>query len=140
MIFAGVGLVFVLCAAWMELNVTPNADVRMIKTVFTLLGSLILVLGLFLLWLSGREQAQNMRLRKAGNYVYASVQDAFPDTRERVNGRNTWILRAVYTDNSGEEHRFEAAHFIKDPRGSMTSPFVKVYVDPSDYSRYYMEI
>ena len=139
-IFAGVGLVFTLAGIWMDLNVTPDPDVDFIKTVFTYLGSSVLVLGLFLLWLSGREQAKNMRLKKAGNYVYASVQDACPDLSERVNGRNTWILKAVYTDETGEEHRFEASHFLKDPRGSMTSPFVKVYVDPADYSQYYVEL
>lgn len=139
-IFAGIGLVFTLCAVWMNLNVTPDADVRFIKTVFTYLGTFILAAGLFLIWLSAREQAENLRLKKAGNYVYASVNDAYPDTRERVNGKNTWILSAVYIDDTGEEHRFEAAHFIRDPRGSMTSPFVKVYVDPDDFTKYYIDI
>lgn len=85
---------------------------------------------------SNNLNGNNKDITQTNMLVYAKVTGIAP-TGTIIMGRGTYKIYAMWADEYGNYHNFESKHLYSVPVNKPEE--VKVYVEPSNYSNYYMD-
>ena len=142
-----VGLVFLLFGISALLVALPvllhvknaDPDVRFLPFIFLGLGILFLIVGITCMTVLCRRRSRNEQLVKNGFYVTARVRDIYPNENVRINGRSPFVLECHYKDpTTGTVHVFKSENIMFYPIDAKDTD-IRVYVDPQNPDRYYVD-
>lgn len=112
----------------------------MFTVIFSGIGSIFFILGIVFLILNRRSKKKALRLMEAGNYIYAEVSYVESNYNIHVNGRHPYRVVCRYTDEYGTIHLFHSRDIFFNPDGILKDTLVRVYVEPGNMKRYYVDI
>lgn len=147
--FAGVGALFTFLGLVMFINfdsikdsIEGNGPPILLPIIFTALGIMALVIGVWMLLNVRKAAKRNRRLVQAGNYVVADIVDDYPDYSMTMNGCPATRLVCEWTDPStGTTYQFESDQFFGGLNKYRNNPRLIVYVDvESGYEDYYVDL
>ena len=142
-----VGLVFLLFGISALLVALPvllhvknaDPDIRFLPFIFLGLGILFLIVGITCMTVLCRRRSRNEQLVKNGFYVTARVRDIYPNENVRINGRSPFVLECHYKDpTTGTVHVFKSENIMFYPIDAKDTD-IRVYVDPQNPDRYYVD-
>ena len=142
-----VGLVFLLFGISALLVALPvllhvknaDPDIRFLPFIFLGLGILFLIVGITCMTVLCRRRSRNEQLVKNGFYVTARVRDIYPNENIRINGRSPFVLECHYKDpTTGTVHVFKSENIMFYPIDAKDTD-IRVYVDPQNPDRYYVD-
>lgn len=76
------------------------------------------------------------------NHKLIVVQDfkVRVDVNQSIDGFNPYVIDCYYTDpNTGRSFVFTSKPFLRDPSSFLNRSEMGVFVDPTDYSNYYVD-
>lgn len=106
----------------------------------------IILLALFILgikmvinpWFANREKS---RLDENHILIIPQRQVVRVDVNMNVNGYNPYVIDCYYTDeNTGRDFVFTSKPFMTDPTPYLNGVTLGVFVNPVDYSNYYVDV
>lgn len=116
------------------------STVRMVfLLVFGLLGLGLSIGGGVSLWRAARRRALAQQLKAEGAHLTAKLADYEPSSI-RVNNRTTARIRCAYNAPDGKTYLFKSGLLRMDPYPYLTEGQLKVYYDPNDMSRYFVDV
>ena len=142
-----VGLVFLLFGISALLVALPvllhvknaDPDVRFLPFIFLGLGIIFLIVGITCMTVLCRRRSRNEQLVKNGFYVTARARDIYPNENVRINGRSPFVLECHYKDpTTGTVHVFKSENIMFYPIDAKDTD-IRVYVDPQNPDRYYVD-
>lgn len=77
---------------------------------------------------------------ETGRRVYAKIDEVIKDYSYRVNRRYPYRIICSYTDSMDVTHIFKSEPIWYNPSEMLGSDMVPVYVDTTDFSKYYVKI
>lgn len=135
----GVGMFFLLRG-----QVTAETEVMgwVLPGIFALVGLVIAVVAVALMARKTARAKRNRRLQEEGLLLYAEYLDCSTGAVMYLNGRPVYnyILRCTFKDAYGRTHIFTQKDVDDDPEPFLRDNLLKVYCDPNDYSRYYVDV
>lgn len=105
--------------------------------------SLIFVsIGLIMLYRYYRRQKEIVWLKNNGVLIDIDFKEVGIDNRIQVNNRSPYVIYGEWNNpQNGQRERLKSDHIWFDPRPYIRDmPKIKVWVDPSDYRRYYIDL
>lgn len=117
------------------------AEVMFVPTfIFCILGLPFLAVGIFFMVLMLRRGNKKKALMTNGRKLYAEVTGGNMNFTYRVNRRHPYKLECQYTDMlNGATYLFSSGNVWIDPNLYIGRQ-VAVYVDPADFSKYYVDV
>lgn len=111
-----------------------------VRAVLLPLGSGFFLAGMALLIRSARKKRQADRLIAHGRYIWGTVAQLQPNAF--INGLhgNPVVAIVHVTDGSGQLHIFRSRHLHRPPDASILGKPVKVYIQSSSYTPYYVDM
>ena len=136
--FLFMGIVYLGIASQLFLN-PADADAVIVRSIFLPLGLVFFLAGSILLLRCVAKKHRADQLIADGRYIWATVAEL----REirTVNGfrGHPWVIVARYTDPQGQTHVFQSRYLYRKPEHSILEKSVKVYIQGSNYTCYYMD-
>jgi len=145
LVFVIVGGVFAAVSVGTALNLPAiqargTGSAALLPVVFGAVGGPFLVIGIILAAVSARKRAMIRRVVEEGRFVMADVADIRPNYSVEINGRCPYVLECHYRDPaSGTLHVFRSRNLFFCPAETENRQ-VRVYVDPENFSRYYVDV
>lgn len=105
------------------------------------IGIIFLLVGAIPLFVMAGKKRQNKELLLNGQVLYATVERIDYNLSVAVNGRHPFVIFCSYRDEYKDiTYRFKSGSLWTDP-SPVFSPgsTIKVYVKPTDYSKYYVD-
>lgn len=134
-LFAGVALL-----VWIQSPESFTNDGLPGYIAFIAMGSLFALIGGFIVFRQVRKNRIQHELLQAGSAITAQITEVIKDTTVTVNGRSPFAITAQYHDPSTDViYMFKSNAVWFDP-SAFLSETITVFVDPSDYKRYYVDI
>lgn len=104
------------------------------------MGAIFSVVGIIPMVVMIRKNIQKKKVRSNGKVLHAVVDSIDYNRNYSVNGRHPYVIYCSYQDEYKDiSYRFKSENLWTDPSiiFSTGSP-IDVYVDPNDYSKYYV--
>lgn len=102
--------------------------------VFSGLGFGMILFGIF------KKNEKEFLLRQ-GQVIYAKFQEVALNSSLKVNGRSPFIILAQWQNPQTQEiHFFKSENLWFDPRNYVKIEEIKVYIDPNNPKKYYLDI
>lgn len=134
-VFAAVGLVFLPAGIILGARGEP-----FFLLCFGLLGALFLFLGVLFLAVPVRKRKLKQELLSTGRCLTAQISEITMNTSVSVNGRHPYVIQCFYEDPyTNEFHLFKSEDLLYDPSPMLKGDTIRVFVDPENYSRYYVD-
>lgn len=87
------------------------------------------------------ENRKRRRLDEAHMLIIPQKQVVRVDVNQTINGYNPYVIDCYYTDQqTGREFVFISPPFMRDPTPYLSGIQLGVFVDPQDYSNYYVDV
>ena len=104
------------------------------------IGGGIFLLGLAVVWLSGKQKTREQKLMAKGKYVLAQVVELSTDYATTVAGRHPLRFTVRYEDPEGNEFLLKSApqHIPEDT--DFTGRRVRVYVGDENFKHHYVDM
>ena len=104
------------------------------------MGGGIFLVGMAVIWLSGKQKTREQKLMAKGNYVLAEVVELSTDYATTVAGRHPLRFTVRYEDPDGNAFLLKSApqHIPEDT--DFTGRKVRVYVGDDSFKRYYVDM
>lgn len=106
------------------------------------MGTVFFLVGFIPLTCSFTGKTRKKKLLSSGHFLDATVEQVCLNTGYSVNGQNPYVLYCTYRDDYKDiTYRFKSENLWTNPdflfpEGST----VRVYVNPTDYSKYYVDV
>lgn len=115
-------------------------DIYLFPAVFVLMGGVVMTIGMVVAIRAMKQGRKYKRLLTTGKPLQAVVDRIDLNHSYSVNGAHPFILYCSYTDEyQNMTYRFKSDNLWENPEPVLPpGSTVKVLVDPSDYSRYYV--
>lgn len=116
-------------------------DVIFLPTIILcIVGLPFLLVGVFFVIATFRKGNKKKKLVANGKKLYAEVTGGSMNFRYNVNGHHPFKLECQYTDPyTGAVYLYSSGNIWLDPNLYIGRQ-VAVYVDPSDFSKYYVDV
>ena len=112
----------------------------MFLSIFGGIGLIFVILGLIFLICSINKRNSIKRLLDNNEHVTARIIDVIQNHNLRINGMHPFHLVCQYDDvYGGRPHVFQSDYIMYHP-GDVKDFTVKVYVDKSNWNKYYVDI
>ena len=137
-VFSFMGIVYIGISIF--LFIAPaDAEAVAVRTVFLPLGLVLFCVGIVFLLHAASKKRQADQLIADGRYVWATVTE-LREIRS-INGfrGHPWVIQAQYADAYGQSYFFQSRHLYRKPDTSIVGKSVKVYIQGSNYTCYYMD-
>ena len=137
-VFSFTGIVYIGISIF--LFIAPaDAEAVAVRTVFLPLGLVLFCVGIVFLLHAASKKRQADQLIADGRYIWATVT-ALREIRN-VNGLrgHPCVMQASYTDAYGQTYHFQSRYLYRKLNASIVGKPVKVYIQGSNYSIYYMD-
>ena len=137
-VFSFMGIVYIGISIF--LFIAPaDAEAVAVRTVFLPLGLVLFCVGIVFLLHAASKKRQADQLIADGRYIWATVT-ALREIRN-VNGLrgHPCVMQASYTDAYGQTYHFQSRYLYRKLNASFVGKPVKVYIQGSNYSIYYMD-
>ena len=108
--------------------------------VFTVLGSAFLLVAVILGLCAAAYQKRIQNIRNAGHYVWAEIADITHNYNVRINNRYGYIILVKYVDRNGCIHIFRSLNQRHYPDKSILGKQVKVYYENESFKHYYVDL
>lgn len=107
----------------------------------TVIGVLILVLGIYFFLKYTMKEASTKRLIRKGLKISAEFVSVGRNEKYRMGENNPWYIKCKWTDKKdNQEYFFFSKDFIIDPTQYMSGrTHIDVYIDPENPQKYFME-
>lgn len=103
-------------------------------------GGPFAVLGAVFLLLVFRKSRKKKKLMESGRQVWAEVTGGNMNYNYSLNNRHPWRLECSYTDaGTGNTYLYRSGNIFVDPQ-LYVGRQIAVFVDPADFSRYYVDV
>ena len=119
---------------------TSGDEAKIFLLVFGIMGIIFLIPGIICLVYEITKRNRQKKLLENGNYVTAEFFDVEMNYSINVNSRHPYIARFRYQDAQGNVHIFKSRNLFINPETMMKDNMVKVYVDGENYKYYYVDI
>lgn len=143
LVFGIMGVIFTLVATIVGLAFSIDGDefdvFLLIPGVFFLMG--LIFLGVCIMTAKSRHK-KNVAINELiqnGNYIMAEVVDISRDKHVEINNVHPWRVECEYEDAYGTVYHFTSKNITHNPTNEL-NPQVRVYVNPDDYSQYYVDV
>lgn len=136
--FCFIGIIYLGICIPLFLDPT-DPDAVVVRTVFLPLGLVFFLTGTILLTRTAAKKHRADQLIADGRYIWATV--AALREIKNVNGfrGHPCVIQASYTDAYGQTYHFQSRYLYRKPNASIVGKSVKVYIQGSNYSIYYMD-
>lgn len=106
------------------------------------LGVIFLTIGIASLVVTKKASDRRKNMLQNGMPIQATVESITRDYLVRYNGRNPFVLFCTYVNPAtGMRYRFQSEKYLDDlNQFFQPGAPVTVFVDPMDYSRYYVDV
>ena len=104
--------------------------------IMTSVGFIFFLIGVIIRRKNIKRRKLIKKLVLDGNHIWLPITDITFDRSIVVNGKNPYRIKCV----SSNGMVFESDVLWKDPRNYLTSMQARVYVDHTDYNKYYVDI
>lgn len=108
--------------------------------VFGGVGAIQIIAGAVVGFRQRSKQAAIDDLVSSGNSVWAEVVDVSSSQNARINNQSPRFLRCVYKHTDGNTYMFRSPYLRYDPRALLKDGKVKVWFDPYNMERYYVDV
>ena len=117
-----------------------DGETIIVRSIFLPLGAGFSLSGLVLLLRAVAKKHRADQLIVDGRYVWGTVMQL--QKNRSINGLhgNPVIALLHYTDAQGKLHVFRSRHLHRPPDDSILGKSARVYIQGSDYTRYYVDI
>lgn len=147
LVFLIIGTVFTILGAAFRINlrvlVNSPASVgalHILQLIFLVLGLSFLVVGVLCAVMKIKKNNMIDRVISEGYSVMATIVSVDYNYSVTVNGRHPSVLECHYQDPStGLMHVFMSKDIYLNPQ-ELVGTEIRVYVDRTDYSRYYVDV
>ena len=104
------------------------------------IGGGVFLLGLAVIWLSGKQKTREQKLMAKGKYVLAEVVELSTDYATTVAGRHPQRFTVRYEDPEGNAYLLKSApqHLPEDT--DFTGRKVRVYLGDDEFKHYYVDM
>lgn len=107
------------------------------------IGLIFFAVGLICFFIYRSISGKKRKLLEAGKYVYATVIDIDVNPYQQIQvdriAMHPFYILCRYVDKNGKEYTFKSNPLLYNPSGLMQSVQLKVYVDLSKPSHYYVD-
>lgn len=104
------------------------------------MGLIMMLSGVIAGYRIRKKNAAANDLLSSGNNVWADVVDVSGSQNVRVNNQSPRILRCTYRHTDGNTYMFKSGYLRYDPRTLLKDGKVKVWFDPYDMKKYYVDV
>lgn len=108
--------------------------------VFGGIGAIQIIAGIVVGFKLRKKRAMIDELVSAGNSVWTDVVDLSSSQSVRINNQSPRYLRSTYKHTDGNTYMFKSAYLRYDPRTFLKDGKVKVWFDPYNMERYYVDV
>ena len=117
-----------------------DSETIIVRAIFLPLGAGFFLTGLVLLVRAAAKKHRADQLIADGRYVWGTVKQL--QTIRSINGLrgNPVVALIHYTDAQGKLHTFRSRHIYRLSGSSILEKAARVYIQGSDYTRYYVDI
>lgn len=121
-------------------HIMKKSDGNFVVIVLTGLGVVFALIGAIPLLVMTRKKSKNKKILETGQVLHALVDSIEYNTSVSVNGTHPYVIFCSYRDEYKEiTYRFKSENIWTDPSlVFQPGSDVEVYVDPGDYSKYYV--
>ncbi len=135
-LFTAIGMVFLPIGIVLGIN-----QDRFFLFCFGLIGSVFVFIGILLLSVIVKKNRMKKELTDRGYYVTADITEITYNGSVTVNGRHPYVIQCAYEDPyTNEFHLFRSEDLPYDPSPMLKGDQIRVFVDPEDFDRYYVDI
>jgi len=113
---------------------------RITGSVFIPLGAVFFLLGVIFLAIEVRKKKRNDRLIENHRFLWGEVVDFVPNTNVRIGGRSPYIVIARYRDSNGRNHIFKSPSLPVYRDPDVIGKPVRIYVSDDSYRHYYVDV
>lgn len=107
------------------------------------IGLIFLIVSLICFLVYQKASGKKRKLLEAGKFVYATVVDITVNSHQEIQAdriaMNPYYIKCRYMDENGKEYWFQSGPLLYNPSGLMQSDQLKVYVDFTRPSYYYVD-
>lgn len=104
------------------------------------MGLIMMIAGVIVGLRMRKKKAMVDDLTASGNYVWADVVDVSSSQSVRINNQSPRILRCTFTHTDGNTYICKSGYLRYDPRSLLKDGKVKVWFDPYDMKKYYVDV
>lgn len=113
-------------------------DVKMVGYIFTVIGAPFLILGAVFLCVQAGKKRTAERLIESGRFVWGDVAGLSRNYSVEVNGRHPIFLSVRFQDPYGRIHMFKSQDLMIPPDESWIGKKVKIYYEGDNFQKYYV--
>lgn len=123
-------------------RVQTNFSIYFGSGMLLFMGTVFFLVGFIPLTCSFTGKARKKKLLSSGHFLDATVEQITLNTSYRVNGQSPYVLYCTYHDDYKDiTYRFKSENLWTNPESLFpTGSIVRVYVNPTDYSKYYVDV
>ncbi len=134
MVFAFVGMIFVIVSVFLKSE-------PMFYWIFFGMGALFVLVGIVMIAVRLRHDAQSRELMEQNEYVLANVSEIAWDYNETVNGKHPQYIKCTYMNpETGLMETFRSENVYDVDFNELRKPLVKVYLDRNNHRKYYVDL
>lgn len=138
-VFGGLGICFFLAGVISFLLITDD-NVKIISYIFSGIGIVFIVLTILLFSIKRNKKKMQEKLISEGNYVMSDIKKIFMNVNITYGNEHPYKIYCTYVDTQGVSHKFRSKNIMFNPNGLIDEESqIRVYVNSSDYSRYYVD-
>ena len=126
-----------------EGNMTPDEAALFCVIFGGMFGFFTIVMwsiGTIILARAHKRNCLKKRLIEAGNYAWADILNVSANSGVRINGHAPLILRCRHRYTDGNTYVFKSEFLRYDPQPELKDSRVKVWFDPDDIKKYYVDV
>lgn len=120
--------------------IVQTSNASFLYWIFFFTGALFAVLGIILLISQRRKKARSTRLLETGVRFNAEIVSIGMDMKISSNYHHPYVIDCRYQAPDGVFYTFRSGPVWQNPSHYLTSEYVPVYVDPNNYSNYYVDL
>ena len=117
---------------------TPNS--KILNWIFLGVGALLISLGLSLVLSQFFKRNKNNNLRETGIRLNAEIVNVGLDMRISSNYRHPFVIDCRYQAPDGTFYMFHSDPIWQNPTKYLTNDYIPVYVEPTNYKKYYVDL
>jgi hypothetical protein len=133
-----IGLIFLLVGIFIWTSFSDEVGFGVGLTFFIFGCLLLLSVGIVLLSELNRRK-RIRRLVEDNRYVWGTIESIVQNRNIRINSRHPYYALVRYRDHTGTIRTFRSRNVMNLPN-SIIGQQIKVYVDESNYRRYYVDL
>lgn len=118
-------------------------DGSIIGIIFMVIGGIAVLITLIFFINDFKKKRKGKMIMSYGHLIDANIDDVFQNPRVRVNGVSPFVIQASTVGPDGATYVFKSGDIYDDTPNLIASnniQKIKVYVNPSNYKEYVMDI